>query len=113
MLWGAFRMGRGHQRRPSLSNRRYSPGKRLRALRLVLGLTLRDVQKASVNLSKRLKNSAFLLPPSRLHEFETRNVIPSIHRLYTLARVYGYEITKFLDWYGIPRHTHANVRTDR
>lgn len=85
----------------------------MRALRLVLGLTLRDVHRASLNLSKRLRNSEFSLPPSRLHEFETRNVIPSIHRLYTLARVYGHEIAKFLDWYGIPPHGHADVRTER
>jgi transcriptional regulator with XRE-family HTH domain len=84
-------------------NRRCGPGERLRALRLVLGLTLREVHQASITLSKRLRNSEFLLPPSRLHEFETRNVVPSIHRLYTLACAYGYEMADFLDWYGIPQ----------
>jgi len=75
----------------------------LRALRLVLGLSLRDVHQASIALSKRLRNSEFLLPASRLHEFETRSVVPSIHRLYTLASIYGYEITELLGWYGIPQ----------
>jgi hypothetical protein len=71
---------------------------------LVLGLTLRDVHEASVVLSKRLRNPEFLVPASRLHEFETRNVVPSIHRLYTLATIYGYKITELFGWYGIP-HT--------
>jgi len=92
--------------RPQLSstpNRRRAPGERLRALRVALGFSLRDVHRASVILSKRLQNSGFVLPPSRLHEFETRSVIPSIHRLYTLAIVYRYKMTEFLAWYGVPQ----------
>jgi len=96
-------MERVRQLQPLASKRRCAPGERLRALRLVRGLTLRDVHQTSVALSKRLRNSEFLLPPSRLHEFETRNVIPGIHRLYTLACAYGYEMADFLDWYGIPQ----------
>src|SRR6266536_3922250 len=96
-------MGRARRLQTRSPNRRRGPGERLRALRLVLGLTLRDVHQASVRLSKKLRNSEFLLPPSRLHEFETKNVVPSVHRLYTLASAYGYEITDFLDWYGIPQ----------
>lgn len=69
---------------------------------------MRDVQKASVALSKRLRNSEFLVPASRLHEFETRNVVPSIHRLYTLATIYGYGITELLGWYGIPKQASNN-----
>ena len=84
------------------TTRRYAPGDRLRALRLVLGLSLREVYAFSVKLSKKLRNPGFILPSTRLHEFETRNVVPSIHRLYTLARAYEYELTEFLNWYGIP-----------
>src|SRR5215470_9245542 len=96
-------MGRLHPVRRLAPNRRRGAGERLRALRLVLGLSLRDVHQASVALSKRLRNSEFLVPASRLHEFETRNVVPSIHRLYTLATIYGYEVAEFLGWYGIPQ----------
>jgi transcriptional regulator with XRE-family HTH domain len=105
---GAFAMGRVHQVRGLGPNRRRSPGERLRAVRLVRGLTLRDVHKASITLSKRLRNSEFVLHASRLHEFETRNVIPSIHRLYTLAAVYGHKITEFLAWYGVPERVAKN-----
>lgn len=95
-------MGRVRQVRGLAPNRRRGPGERLRAVRVVLGLTLRDVHRASVPLSKDLRNSKFQVPISRLHEFETRNVVPSIHRLYTLASIYGHEITELLGWYGIP-----------
>jgi transcriptional regulator with XRE-family HTH domain len=97
-------MGRISKVRSLAPNRRRGPGERLRALRLVLGLTLRDVHQASIALSRKLGNSEFQLPASRLHEFETRNVVPSIHRLYTLAATYRYEMTVLLAWYGIPQH---------
>src|SRR5713226_2081456 len=80
-----FAMGRARPLPALATNRRCSPGDRLRALRLLLGLTLRDIHQESISLSKSLRNPEFLLPPSRLHEFETKSVIPSIHRLYTLA----------------------------
>jgi len=106
-------MGRVHQARRLGPNRRRRPGERLRALRLVLGFSLRDVHQASVELSKRLRSSEFLLPASRLHEFETRDVVPSIHRLHTLATVYGREITEFLHWYGIPPRERQTESTPR
>lgn len=89
--------------RSSAANRRRTPGERLRAVRLVCDLSLRDVHHQSAKLSKRLRNEDFLLPPSRLHEIEARNVTPSIHRLYTLAWIYGHDVTEFLCWYGIPQ----------
>jgi transcriptional regulator with XRE-family HTH domain len=109
---GTFAMGRVYQPRRSAPNRRRGPGERLRALRLVLGLSLRAVHGASIMISRRLRNSEFLLPASRLHEFETRNVVPSIHRLYTLACIYEYEIIDLLGWYGIPRRRVSPARID-
>ncbi len=81
---------------------RSNPGERLRSRRLALGLTLRDVRRASVKLARELRNPAFILPVSRLHGIETKRIVPSIHRLYTLARVYGCELRELLRWYGIP-----------
>lgn len=104
--------------RTSAPNRRCAPGERLRAVRLLLDLSLRDVYQFSIRLSRRLRNPEFVLPPSRLHEFETRNVVPGIHRLYTLACAYEYAIAEFLDWYGIPQakisggsHPRSKVRS--
>ena len=101
-------VGRGRSVRTLAPNRRHTPGERLRAVRLVLDLSLRDVYHFSVRLSRKLRNPEFVLPPSRLHEFETRNVIPGVHKLYTLACAYEYAMAEFLDWYGIPK-----VRTSK
>lgn len=98
-------MGRFRSQPSSAANRKRTPGERLRAARLVRGMSLRDVHQASVTLAKRLRNDEFSLPPSRLHEIEARNVVPSIHRLYTLSAIYGYDVVEFLDWYGIPQQT--------
>src|SRR5262245_58171308 len=97
---GAFTMGRVRSLPTSAPNKRCIPGERLRGLRLVLSLSLRDVYEVSALLAKRLRNEDFLLPPSRLHEFETRDVVPSIHRLYTLASAYRCELAELLNWYG-------------
>jgi transcriptional regulator with XRE-family HTH domain len=112
VLRGAFTMGRVRSLPNSAPNRRYTAGERLRGLRLALGLSLRDVHRVGISLAKRLRNPEFLLPPSRLYEFETRNVVPSIHRLYTLASAYRYELAEFLDWYGIPQEK-TSTRTRR
>ena len=81
---------------------RPTPGERLRARRLVLGLTLRDVHEASIALAEKHGNREFTLPASRLHEFEVKGIVPSIFRLYTLSWVYGRKIGELLRWYGIP-----------
>src|ERR1700674_5345210 len=79
------------------------PGQHLRARRLSLNLTLRDVHRASVRLARELRNPAFVVPPSRSHDIEKKTIIPSIHRLYTLARVYKCRLDELLSLYGIPR----------
>jgi transcriptional regulator with XRE-family HTH domain len=76
-------------------------GKRIRALRERLGLTVRDVEAASALIAEKRKNRGFLLPLSRLFEIENREVVPSAYRFYTLASVYRRDIRELLGWYGI------------
>ena len=82
--------------------RRTKPGDRLRAKREQLGFSLRDVQRASARIGKKLRNRSFILPPSRLHFYETSASTPSVYRLYTLALLYGCKFSEILAWYGIP-----------
>jgi transcriptional regulator with XRE-family HTH domain len=82
---------------------RNNPGERLRSLRLAVGLTLRDVHRESLVLARKLRNSQFIIPASRLHDFETKNKVPGVHKLYTLARIYQCGLNELLRWYGIPR----------
>jgi transcriptional regulator with XRE-family HTH domain len=96
-------MARARHLPASARKRHPTAGERLRSLRLSLGLTLRDVQWFSLELSRKLRNAKFALPASRLHDFETKDTVPGVHRMYVLAKIYACEIRDLLAWYGVPR----------
>ncbi len=76
-------------------------GKKLRLLREQLGFSLRDVGRESAQIAAKKANGAFAIPVSCLAYAETRGLILSTHRLYSLAIIYRYEFGKILSWYGI------------
>lgn len=76
-------------------------GQRLRARREHLGFTLRQVEEASGAIAQAHHNDEFNVPSSRLSEIETKGIIPSIHRLYSLSAVYRADLHELLEWYGI------------
>ena len=78
------------------------PGLRLRQARERLGLTYRDVESASYELAGRRGRSEFILHISRLADIENRDVVPSVHKLYTLAAVYHLNPHDILRWYDVP-----------
>ena len=82
--------------------RQVNPGAELRAIRQQLGWSLREVHAASVALTKKRREPAFVIPPSRLHDIESTNKVPSIHRLYALALIYGRTLNELLSLYEIP-----------
>ena len=63
-------------------------GKSLRTLREKLGLTMRDVENSSQRIADKYRNEEFSIPPSRLSDIETKGILPSIFRLYTLSIIY-------------------------
>lgn len=76
-------------------------GKSLRTLREKLGLTMRDVENSSARIADRYRNEEFSIPPSRLSDIETKGILPSIFRLYTLAIIYRRDIHELMSWYGV------------
>ncbi len=64
-----------------------SAGQRLRALREALGLTMREVEQASSVIAQRCPRTNSI-PPSRMSDIESKGVIPSVFRLYSLASIY-------------------------
>ena len=82
--------------------RQANAGAELRAIRQQRGWSMREVHAASVALAKKHRQPAFVIPPSRLHNIESKNKIPSIHRLYALALIYGRKLKEILFLYGIP-----------
>ncbi len=82
-------------------------GKSLRTLREKLGLTMRDVETSSTRMAEKYRNEEFLIPPSRLSDIETKNVLPSIFRLYALAIIYRRDLRELLAWYGVDTNNMA------
>ncbi len=76
-------------------------GQKLRVLREKLGLTMRDIETASERIARKRENEEYLVPISRLSDFETKGVIPSIYRLYSLAVIYRRDLREILLWYGV------------
>jgi transcriptional regulator with XRE-family HTH domain len=76
-------------------------GLNLRASRERLGLTMRDVENATLHIAERHGNDEFIVSPSRLSDIETKGLVPSIYRVYSLAAVYHRDLREILSWYGI------------
>jgi transcriptional regulator with XRE-family HTH domain len=80
----------------------YPAGLRLRQYREKLGLTYRDVERASCSLAMRRGRPDFILHISRLADIENRNVVPNIYRLYSLAVIYHLNVFEIAAWYEAP-----------
>jgi len=68
---------------------------------------MRDVESASSRIAEKHGNDEFAMPPSRLSDVETKGVIPSIYRLYSLAVIYRRDIRELLSWYGVDLNSTA------
>lgn len=79
-------------------------GQNLRMLRESLGLTMRDIETASERVARKRNNEEYFIPISRLSDFETKGMIPSIYRLYSLAAIYRRDMRELLAWYGVDIH---------
>ena len=82
------------------------PGLRLRQARERLGLTYRDVERASYDIASRRGRSDFVLHISRLADIENHGVVPSLHKLYSLAVIYGLDPLELCRWYEVPMREH-------
>jgi transcriptional regulator with XRE-family HTH domain len=78
------------------------PGLRLRQVRERLGLTYRDVERSSFELAANRGRPDFILHISRLADIENHGVIPSLHKIYTLAVVYHLNPLDLFRWYEVP-----------
>ena len=78
------------------------PGLHLRQAREKLGLTYRDVERASFELAARRGRPDFILHISRLADLENHGVVPSLHKLYTLAAIYHLNPLEIFRWYNAP-----------
>jgi transcriptional regulator with XRE-family HTH domain len=80
----------------------YPPGLRLRRIREAQGLTYRDVEKASYEIAMKRGRQDFILHISRLADIENRSVVPSLHKLYSLATILHLDSLEISTWYEAP-----------
>ena len=78
------------------------PGEKLKRARQRLGLTYRDVQKASQQIAKRQANIEFSIALSRLADIENKGTVPTIYKIYSLCAIYRLDLHETLQWYGVP-----------
>ncbi len=78
------------------------PGLRLRQERERLGMTYREVHHASRQIAQRHGRPDFILHISRLADIENRQVVPSLHKLYSLAAIYHLSADEIAGWYEAP-----------
>lgn len=62
---------------------------------------MQDVEISCARIAARYSSNEFLIPPSRLSDIETKGIVPSIHRFYSLAVVYRKDIRELMSWYGV------------
>jgi transcriptional regulator with XRE-family HTH domain len=77
------------------------PGQKLRRIRERLNLRVRDVEQASLKIADKYHNDDFAVLINRISEIENRNLVPSIHKLYSLCAIYRLDFQEVLDWYGV------------
>jgi transcriptional regulator with XRE-family HTH domain len=82
------------------------PGSRLRQAREKLGLTFRDVERASYQLASLRGRSDFIIHISRLAAIENEGTVPGPHKLYSLAAIYHLNPIEILNWYDVPFDRH-------
>jgi len=77
-------------------------GKRLRAERQRLDLSLRDVENLSHGIAEKLQNSDYNIAHTSLADIENGKWPPTLHRLFTLSVIYGYDYDRLASICGIP-----------
>lgn len=85
----------------ALSEVHLSPGRYLREKRLQLGLSLREVQDASVILAAEENNEEMYISFARLLQIETESSPPSIFKILSLSVIYGIDFIYLLQHYGV------------
>jgi transcriptional regulator with XRE-family HTH domain len=76
-------------------------GQHLKRLREQLGLSMRDVEEASLAIARRFENPEFHVPISRISDIESKGVLPNIFRLFSLSTIYGKDYRDVCGFYGI------------
>jgi len=91
-------------------------GLRLKQIRERLGLTLRQVEEASLEIADAERSSEYVVSTARLNQIENDGSLPSIYKFYSLAVIYRLTIEEMMGLYGISlgkmeQHRHATLQS--
>ncbi|MFB3918013.1 MAG: hypothetical protein ACE14M_14895 [Terriglobales bacterium] len=64
-------------------------------------MTIRAVEAFSARIAAKHGNDNYWIPLSRLSEIETKGVLPSAYRFYSLSVIYRRDLRELLSWYGL------------
>lgn len=86
-----------------MDERRPNPGagQQLKARRLLLGFTTRDVERASHEIAEEKHNREYYLSHAWLTDIENGKFMPGIFKLYTLSAIYHCGFTELLSYFGL------------
>lgn len=76
-------------------------GERLKTVRSRLGLTTRDVERASQQIAEEKRNQEFYLSHAWLTDIENGEFTPSVYKFYTLSAIYGLGFIEILGFFGL------------
>lgn len=74
----------------------------MRRVRERLGLTYRDVERASYEVAQRRGRPDFIIRLSRLADIENGGVTPSLYKLYSLCVIYHLDFFEVCGWFDVP-----------
>jgi transcriptional regulator with XRE-family HTH domain len=86
-----------------MDERRPNPGagQQLKARRLRLGFTTREVERASHEIAEEKHNREYYLSHAWLTDIENGKFMPGIFKLYTLSAIYHCGFTELLSYFGL------------
>jgi transcriptional regulator with XRE-family HTH domain len=87
-------------------------GLKLKQIRERLGLTLRQIEEASLEIADAERNSEYVVSTARLNQIENDGSLPSIYKFYSLTVIYRLSVEEAMALYGInlgkmEQHRHA------
>jgi len=86
-----------------MDERRPNPGagQKLKALRVRLGLSTRDVQRESAQIAAEKRNQEYYLSHGWLTDIERGKFTPSIFKLYSMSAIYHRGFSEIASYFGI------------
>ncbi len=91
-------------------------GFKLKQIRERLGMTLRQVEEASLEIADTERSAEYVVSMARLNQIENDGSLPSIYKFYSLAVIYRLSIEEMMGVYGInmgkmQEHRHATLQS--